>query len=103
MSNANPRAISRRRIVKSGLALAGAQIAGPFVLSARAAQAIKIGLDNPLTGPYAGLGKNELTGCQMALDEINAKDGILGRPGRARRRRFRQAATPGLRCSRRAS
>jgi branched-chain amino acid transport system substrate-binding protein len=80
MSNANPRAISRRRVVKSGLALAGAQIAGPFVLSARAAQAIKIGLDNPLTGPYAALGKNELTGCQMALDEINAKDGILGRP-----------------------
>jgi branched-chain amino acid transport system substrate-binding protein len=80
MSNANPRAISRRRVVKAGLALAGAGLAGPFVLSARAAQAIKIGLDNPLTGPYAGLGKNELTGCQMALDEINAKDGILGRP-----------------------
>src|SRR5580693_2860792 len=80
MSNANPRAISRRRVVKSGLALAGAQIAGPFVLSARAAQAVKIGLDNPLTGPYAALGKNELTGCQMALDEINAKGGILGRP-----------------------
>src|SRR5580692_4780262 len=80
MSNANVRAISRRRVVKSGLALAGAQIAGPFVLSARAAQAVKIGLDNPLTGPYAALGKNELTGCQMALDEINARDGILGRP-----------------------
>ncbi len=80
MAKANPRAISRRRIVKSGLALAGAQIAGPFVLSARAAEAIKIGLDNPLTGTYAALGKNELTGCQMALDEINAKDGILGRP-----------------------
>ncbi|HWY83540.1 MAG TPA: ABC transporter substrate-binding protein, partial [Roseiarcus sp.] len=80
MSNANVRAISRRRVVKSGLALAGAQIAGPFILSARAAQAVKIGLDNPLTGPYAALGKNELTGCQMALDEINAKDGILGRP-----------------------
>ena len=80
MSNANPRAISRRKVVKSGLALAGTQIAGPFVLSARAAQAIKIGLDNPLTGPYAGLGENELTGCQMGLDEINAKGGILGRP-----------------------
>src|SRR5271154_4136615 len=80
MSNADPRGISRRKVVKSGLALVGTQIAGPFVLPARAAQAIKIGLDNPLTGPYAGLGKNELTGCQMALDEINAKDGILGRP-----------------------
>ena len=45
MSNANPRAINRRRIVKSGLALAGAQIAGPFVLSARAAQAGRTVLD----------------------------------------------------------
>src|SRR5271156_6033930 len=80
MANANPRATSRRRVVKSGLARAGARFAGPFALQARAAQAIKIGLDNPLTGPYAALGKNELTGCQMALDEINAKDGILGRP-----------------------
>jgi len=63
------------------LALAGAQVAAPFVRPARAAgQGIKIGLDNPLTGAYAALGKNELVGCQMALDEINAKGGILGRP-----------------------
>ena len=80
MANADPRGVSRRRVVKSGLAVAGAQIAGPFVRSARAAQAVKIELDNPLTGTYAGLGKNELVGCQMALDEINAKGGILGRP-----------------------
>ena len=80
MTSANPRGISRRKVVKSGLALAGAQIAGPFIIPARAAQAVKIGLDNPLTGTYAALGKNELTGCQMALDEINAKGGILGRP-----------------------
>ncbi len=80
MANANPRRISRRKLVKSGLALAGAQIAGPFVISVRAAEAIKIELDNPLTGTYAALGKNELTGCQMAVDEINAKGGILGRP-----------------------
>ena len=37
-------------------------------------------MDNPLTGSYAATGKNELVGCQMALDEINAKGGILGRP-----------------------
>jgi branched-chain amino acid transport system substrate-binding protein len=80
MSNANPRAISRRRVVKSGLALAGARFAGPFVIPARAAEAVRIGLDNPLTGPVASLGKNELIGCQMAVDEINAKGGILGRP-----------------------
>jgi branched-chain amino acid transport system substrate-binding protein len=80
MANANARRISRRRVVKSGLALAGARIAGPFVISARAAEAVKIGLDNPVTGPLASLGKNELVGCQMAIDEINAKSGVLGRP-----------------------
>jgi branched-chain amino acid transport system substrate-binding protein len=72
--------VDRRGFVKSGLALAGARIAGPFVTPARAADAVKIGLDNPLTGPYAARGKNELIGCQIAVDEINAKGGILDRP-----------------------
>jgi branched-chain amino acid transport system substrate-binding protein len=72
--------MNRRAIVKSGLALAAARIASPFVTRARAADAVKIGLDNPLTGAYAANGKHELDGCQMALAEINAKGGILGRP-----------------------
>jgi branched-chain amino acid transport system substrate-binding protein len=72
--------VSRRTVVKSGVVLAAAQFASPFVIRARAADAVKIGLDNPLTGTYAAPGKNELVGCQMALDEINAKGGILGRP-----------------------
>ncbi len=80
MANVIPRRMSRRGVVRSGLAVAGAQIFVPFVRRARAADAVKIGLDNPLTGTYAALGKNELVGCQMALDEINAKGGILGRP-----------------------
>jgi len=80
MANANPRLLSRRRLVKSGLALAGAGFAGPFVCPTRAAEAVRIGLDNPLTGPLASLGKNELLGCKMAIDEINAKGGVLGRP-----------------------
>ena len=63
-----------------GLALVAAQIVSPFVLRARAADAVRIGLDNPLTGTVAVLGKHELIGCQMALEEINAKGGILGRP-----------------------
>ena len=82
MTKANSRAgMSRRGLVKTGLVLAAAQFASPFVIRARAADSVKIGLDNPLTGTYAGPGKNELTGCQMALEEINAKGGILGRPG----------------------
>ena len=73
--------VSRRRLIKSGAALAAAQFASPFVIRARAADAVKIGLDNPLTGTYAGpTARTRLIGCQMALDEINAKGGILGRP-----------------------
>jgi branched-chain amino acid transport system substrate-binding protein len=71
--------IRRRTFLGAGLAAGALQVFGPFIRTARAADAIKIGLDNPLTGTYAALGKNELTGCQMALDEINAKGGILGR------------------------
>jgi branched-chain amino acid transport system substrate-binding protein len=72
-------ALDRRTILKAA-ALAGvAQIASPFVMTARAADEVKIGFDNPLTGVYAALGKNELIGAQLALEQINAKGGILGR------------------------
>jgi branched-chain amino acid transport system substrate-binding protein len=71
--------LDRRTLVKTA-ALAGvAQVASPFVVTSWAADNVKIGLDNPLTGTYAALGKNELIGCQLALDQINAKGGILGR------------------------
>jgi branched-chain amino acid transport system substrate-binding protein len=60
--------------------MGASRFASPFMKTARAADIVKIGLDNPLTGPFSANGKNELVGCQMALDEINAKGGILGRP-----------------------
>lgn len=71
--------IDRRTLIKATAAAGVAQIAAPFVVTARAAETVKIGLDNPLTGTYAALGKNELIGAQLALDQINAKGGILGR------------------------
>src|SRR5579871_869343 len=71
--------LDRRTLLKTALAAGAVQIASPFVIRARAADTVKIGLDNPLTGTYAALGKNELIGAQLALDEINAKGGILGR------------------------
>ncbi len=70
---------TRRRLLQAGAVLGTAQLASPFVQIARAADVVKIGMDNPLTGTYAALGKNELIGAQMAADEINAKGGILGR------------------------
>jgi branched-chain amino acid transport system substrate-binding protein len=71
--------LGRRSVIKATAAAGIAQLAAPFVLTARAADTVKIGLDNPLTGTFAALGKNELIGAQFALDQINAKGGILGR------------------------
>jgi branched-chain amino acid transport system substrate-binding protein len=73
------RGVGRRSVLKAGLALGAAQFAGPFIINARGDEPVKIGLDNPLTGTYAELGKNEQIGCELAVEQINAKGGILGR------------------------
>src|SRR3569623_3633782 len=71
--------LSRRTLLKA-TALAGvSQVASPFVVTSWAADTVKIGLDNPLTGTYAALGKNELIGAQLANEQNNKKGGILGR------------------------
>jgi len=59
-----------------GLALAAAASL-PF--AAFAADTIKIGVPIPLSGPTAVYGKPILAGAQMAVEEINAKGGVLGR------------------------
>ena len=79
MDHKPPLRSSRRTVLKAGLAVGAAQLAGPFIISARGEEPVKIGLDNPLTGTYAAVGKNELIGCQYAVEQINAKGGILGR------------------------
>src|SRR5271165_1824931 len=71
--------LDRRSLIKAAAAAGVAQLAAPFVITARAADEIKFGLNDPLTGTYAELGKNEQIGCQLAVDQINAKGGILGR------------------------
>jgi branched-chain amino acid transport system substrate-binding protein len=71
--------LRRRTLLKAGLAAGAAQFAGPFIIKARAEQTIKIGFNDPLTGVYAALGKNEQIGCEYAIEQINQKGGILGR------------------------
>jgi branched-chain amino acid transport system substrate-binding protein len=73
------RPIGRRTILKLGIAVGAMQVASPFVVKALGEEPVKIGLDDPFTGTYAELGKNEQIGCQLAVDEINKKGGILGR------------------------
>jgi branched-chain amino acid transport system substrate-binding protein len=73
------RKFDRRSVMKGAAAAGLAQFAAPFVVTARAAETIKFGLDDPLTGTYAELGRNEQIGCQLAIRQINEKGGILGR------------------------
>ena len=74
------RTLDRRTLIK-GVALAGlVQVASPFVVRALGEEPVKIGLVDPLTGAYAAVAQNEVAGAKLAVDEINAKGGILGRP-----------------------
>ncbi|WP_264050628.1 ABC transporter substrate-binding protein [Methylobacterium flocculans] len=43
------------------------------------AQAIRIGVNEPLTGPFAASGTYVVNGARIAADEINAKGGVLGK------------------------
>jgi branched-chain amino acid transport system substrate-binding protein len=61
-----------------GPALAGALLAS-WPLAASAADTIKIGFPIPLSGPVAVYGQPVLQGAQLAVSEINAKGGVLGR------------------------
>ena len=74
------RKVSRRTVLKAAATAGALQLVPPFIINARGEEPIKIGLDNPLTGTFAAVGKNELIGCQLAVEQINAKGGILGRP-----------------------
>ncbi len=78
-NNGSSSKFDRRTLIKAGAVIGAAQLVSPFVRTARAADVVKIGVDNPLTGTYAALGKNEALGMAMAVDEINAKGGILGK------------------------
>ena len=60
-----------------GLALASALLSWP--LAAHAASTIKIGFPIPLSGPVAVYGQPVLTGAKLAVSQINAKGGVLGR------------------------
>ncbi len=49
-------------------------------LCAQAAEPITLGLNYPRTGLYKEEGLDQMRGALLAVDEINAKGGVLGRP-----------------------
>ena len=74
--------VSRRDVLK-GAALGGAALAGagiPFIARMASAKAgvVKYGTMHPLTGPYSALGADQRNATQLAVEEWNAKGGILG-------------------------
>ncbi|MGH8737939.1 MAG: ABC transporter substrate-binding protein, partial [Burkholderiales bacterium] len=72
---------SRRDALKAALALGAAPLFAQSEVSWGASESpIKIGMHDPLTGTYAAEGESEVRGAKMALAEVNAKGGILGRP-----------------------
>jgi len=71
---------TRRKALKTGLALGAAPlVAHPILTYGQGESPIKIGMHDPLTGTYAAEGESEVRGAKLALAEVNAKGGILGR------------------------
>src|ERR1700727_783959 len=74
----NPR-LNRRTLVTGAAALGAFQLASPFITGPRGETAIRIGMVDPLTGVYAAPAGNEVMGAKLAVEQINAKGGIVGR------------------------
>ena len=72
--------LSRRGLLKAS-ALAGGALAMPLVARhARAADAIKVGSLLDLSGPIGSSGQSMHAAIRLAVDEVNAAGGLLGRP-----------------------
>ena len=69
--------LNRRRMLAATLAGVGANAAWPI---AGREDRIVIGQTAPLTGPVANAFKGVLAGEKLALDQINRKGGVNGRP-----------------------
>ena len=76
-------AISRRSALKRMAATTGAAAvtlsAPAFIRTASASDPIRVGIISPLTGAWTVYGKAHISGFELAVDEINAAGGVLGR------------------------
>ena len=61
-------------------ATAGATfLAFPAVLRAQSKDPLRIGFPLPLTGTFAAIAADMQRGAQLAMEELNAKGGVMGR------------------------
>jgi branched-chain amino acid transport system substrate-binding protein len=68
-----------RRSFLTTTATGAAVLAFPHVLRAQSKDAIRIGFPLPLTGTFAAIAADMQKGAQLAMEEINAKGGVMGR------------------------
>ena len=68
-----------RRVFLTTTAAGAATFAFPAVLRAQSKDPVRIGFPLPLTGPFAAIAGDMKQGAELAVDELNAKGGILGR------------------------
>jgi branched-chain amino acid transport system substrate-binding protein len=86
MTKNSTNGISRRTMVNASLmsAIAGgtATLFGPWKHNrvwAQGAKPIKLGLTCDASGQYGNSGQDDMRGIRLAIDEFNAKGGVLGR------------------------
>jgi branched-chain amino acid transport system substrate-binding protein len=71
-------AMHRRAFLTTATAAAAA-LSFPAILRAQSKDPVRIGVPLPLTGPFAAIATDMKQGAELAVDELNAKGGILGR------------------------
>jgi branched-chain amino acid transport system substrate-binding protein len=80
---ASDKKISRRAFLKKTGVIGGMVALGGFYTPkqsfAQTKEPLKVGLPIPLTGPYGTEAKDQQAGAELAIAEINAKGGVLGR------------------------
>src|SRR5947208_9133707 len=68
-----------RRVFLTTTGAGAATLAFPAVLRAQSKDPVRIGFPLPLAGPFAAIAGDMKQGAELAVDELNAKNGILGR------------------------
>ena len=68
-----------RRSFLATTAAGTAALGFPTIVRAQSKEPIKIGFPGPLTGPFAALANDQQRGAILAMEEVNAAGGVLGR------------------------
>ncbi len=68
-----------RRTFLKATTVTAATVAAPALGRGQETGPIKIGFPLPLTGPFGALAQDQQRGATLAMEELNAKGGVLGR------------------------